>query len=192
MVAGTPSPSADGRSRSLADPFETLGLAPAFALDSGLLEQRHRELSRALHPDRYAGRPASERQQALGRAIEVNAAFRTLRDPVQRAEALLARSGHAASETDGARPDPGFLMDVMEQREALGDARRKRDLPAVRALGAGVRAREARVTAELGLLFSAEKPEYARISALLGELRYHRRFLDEAGAIEDDLDEVSS
>jgi hypothetical protein len=81
-------------------------------------------------------------------------------------------------------------MDVMEQREALGDARRQRDLAKVRSLANRVREREARVTAELGSAFTAEKPDLARISALLGELRYHQRFLNEAVAIEDDLDEV--
>jgi molecular chaperone HscB len=174
----------------LSDPFETLGLEPTFVLDPSVLEQRHRELSRALHPDRYGGRPASERQRALGRAIEVNQAFRALKDPIRRAEALLARMGHAASETDSARPDPGFLMDVMEQRESLGDARRQRDLAKVRALTAAVREREARGTAALAAAFAAERPDTTRIAALLGELRYHQRFLNEAGAIEDDLDEV--
>ena len=201
MAAGTPLPSADARAASfrdrsrpesvtLADPFEILGLEPVFLLDSSVLEQRHRELSRALHPDRYAGRPAGERQRALGRAIEVNEAFRALKDPIRRAEAMLAKLGQPVSETDSARPDPGFLMDVMEQREALGDARRQRDLVKVRALATAMRARESRVTAELATAFVAEKPAFARIAALVGELRYHKRFLDEAGAIEDDLDEV--
>lgn len=192
MVAGTPSPSASARTRSLADPFQTLGLEPSFLLDRAALEERHRELSRALHPDRYAGRPASERQQALGRAIEVNDAFRALKDPVRRAEALLAKRGHAVSEADASRPDPSFLMDVMEQREALGEARRKRDLAAVQKLAAGVRERQGRVTSELALAFAAESADFSRISALVGELRYHQRFLDEAGAVEDDLDEVRS
>jgi molecular chaperone HscB len=126
------------------------------------------------------------------RALEVNQAFRALKDPIRRAEALLAKMGHLVSEADSAHPDPGFLMDVMEQREALGDARRQRDLAKVRSLAIAVREREARVTAELGTAFAAKTPEVARISALLGELRYHQRFLNEAVAIEDDLDEVRS
>src|SRR6185369_3705518 len=128
VAAGTPLPSADGSPPPVSDPFETLGLAPVFELDPATLERRHRELSRALHPDRYAGRPTSERQQALGRAIEVNEAFRTLRNPVRRAEALLARSGRPVSESGGTPADPALLMAVMERREALGEARRGKDL----------------------------------------------------------------
>lgn len=201
MAAGTPSRFVDanavsfrGRAESVrvSDPFEILGLEPRFDLDPSSLEQKHRELSRALHPDRYAGRPASERQRALGRAIEVNQAFRALKDPIRRAEALLARWGHPVSESEGPRSEAGFLMEVMEQREALGNARRQRDLSKVRALTVAVRAREVHVTAELAAFFALEKPDFERISVRLGELRYHQRFLNEAGAIEDDLDEVRS
>ena len=72
-------------------PFVVLEIEPRFDLDPAALEARHKELSRALHPDRYAGRPASERRLALSKAIEVNEAYRALRDPIKRAEAV-ARS----------------------------------------------------------------------------------------------------
>lgn len=194
MVAGTPSPSADGRRSRLAvsDPYDTLGLAPVFELDPATLERRHRELSRALHPDRYAGRPASERQRALGRAIEVNEAFRKLRDVVGRTEVLLARLGRPTSETSAAPAEPALLMEVMEQREALGEARRKQDLGVVRALVRQVQAREQRVVAEMAKAFVQLPPDTARIEALLAELRYRRRFLEEAAGIEDDLDGASA
>jgi molecular chaperone HscB len=80
------------------NPFEALGVEPSFALDLAILEQRHRELSRALHPDRHAASGAGERRMALGRAIEVNEAYRILKDPVRRAEALLAQRGVATGE----------------------------------------------------------------------------------------------
>lgn len=189
MAAGTPSPSADGSPARLSDPFDTLGLPPVFELDPTTLERRHRELSRALHPDRYAGRPSGERQQALGRAIEVNEAFRKLKHPVNRAEALLARHGRAVTETNAPSADPALLMDVMERREALGDARRARDLVKVRTLARAVREREQRVLTELGKAFVQLPPDFSRIEPLLGELRYHYRFLEEALAAEDELDE---
>jgi molecular chaperone HscB len=173
----------------LSDPFDTLGLPPVFELDKATLERRHRELSRALHPDRYAGRPSGERQQALGRAIEVNEAFRKLKHPVTRAEALLARHGRTVTETNAPAGNPALLMDVMERREALGEARHARDLVKVRALARAVRDREQRVLAEMGKAFVQLPPDFARIEPLLGELRYHYRFLEEALAAEDELDD---
>lgn len=189
MVAGTPSRSVRAAGVPLADPYETLGFAPVFDLDGPALERRHRELSRALHPDRYAGRPASERQRALGRAIEVNEAFRKLRDPVGRAEALLSRLGREVSEANASPASPALLMEVMEQREALAEARGKRDLAKVRTLMRAVQVREQRVVGEMTKAFVQQPPDTARIEGLLGELRYHRRFIEEAAAVEDDLDE---
>jgi molecular chaperone HscB len=174
----------------MVDAFDTLGLDPTYELDLAVAEGRHRELSRALHPDRHAGQPAAERRAALSRAIEVNESWRALRDPVRRAEVLLARLGVAAGEAREPTGDPELLMAVMEQREALAEARAARDLTAVRRLGAEVRARETALQAELGRHFAAlaDDPSEARRDALLrklGELRYARRFLEEVGEIED-------
>ena len=176
----------------MSDPFDMLGLPPVFELDATTLERRHRELSRALHPDRYAGRPSGERQQALGRAIEVNEAFRKLKHPVTRAEALLARHGRAVTETSAPAADPALLMDVMDRREALGEARRARDLVKVRSLARAVREREQRVLTEMAKAFVQLPPDFARIEPLLGELRYHARFIEEARSAEDELDEKSA
>jgi len=169
------------------DPFTLLELEPRFDLDMTLLEKRHRDLSRVLHPDRYAGRPSSERQQALGRAIEVNEAFRALRDPVRRTAVLLARHGRHGGEAEQPRADPALLLEVMERREALSEARRSGNREAVRRLTDGVRERERAVLAGIAASFAVAPPELERVETLLGELRYHRRFLDEAGAALDDL-----
>jgi len=170
----------------VADPFETLGVKPAFDLDLGALEKRHRELSRALHPDRYAGRPPGERRQALGRAIEVNEAWRQLSDPIRRAEALLQRSGVKVGEGAEPKADPVLLMEMMEQREALADARRARDQAALEKLADGIRKREASVLTRLGAGFKSQATGDDLLRQL-GELRYYRRFLQEAAAIEDEL-----
>jgi molecular chaperone HscB len=166
------------------DPFATLGVEPRFDLDLGEVAQRHRELSRALHPDRYTGAPATERRLALSRAIEVNDAFRLVKDPIRRAEALLVRAGVPVGETSEPKPSPALLMDMMEQREELGAARRAKDLAAVLELGAAMRAREDAVLRALGQALGGE-PRTAL--PYLGELRYIRRFLDEVSAIEEEL-----
>jgi hypothetical protein len=93
------------------------------------------------------------------------------------------------AESGGTPADPALLMAVMERREALGEARRSRDLVKVRGLTRAVREREQRVLAEMAKAFVQLPPDFARIEPLLGELRYHHRFLEEALAIEDDLDD---
>jgi molecular chaperone HscB len=169
------------------DPFEALGLEPAFGLDLVALEQRHRDLSRALHPDRYAASGAAERRLALGRAIEVNEAFRHLKDPVRRAEALLARRGVHTGEGKEPPASPALLMEVRERREALAEVRISKDQVALARLIDEMVHAEQRVQADLARQFSALAADSAEILKRVGELRYYRRFLDEARSIADDL-----
>jgi molecular chaperone HscB len=171
------------------DAFDTLGVDARFDLDPGELERRHRELSRALHPDRYAGAPAAERRMALGRAIEVNEAYRVLRDPVKRAEALLRRGGVAVGEVAEPKASPELLMEFMERREELSDAARAKDLAAVGKLAAVMRARQAETLRELAAALASPAEELAAALPKLGELRYVRRFLEEVSAIEESLEQ---
>jgi molecular chaperone HscB len=167
------------------DPFATLGLPRSFDVDLVSAEKAHRDLSRALHPDRYVGAGASERRQALARAVEVNEAWRIVRDPIRRAEALLGLRGAAVAEGGEPKASPDFLMEMLEQREALGEARAARDLGAVRRLANAIdgRAREAEASLSLGF----GRGDTASLLTTLGELKFFRRFLDEVSAIEDEL-----
>jgi molecular chaperone HscB len=172
------------------DPFETLGVEPRFGLDLRALEQRHRDLSKALHPDRYSGSSAAERRMALSRAIDVNEAFRTVKDPIRRAEALLRRAGAAVGETSEPKPPPALLMEMLEAREELAEAGHAKDLGRVARLGEAMTSREAAALQRLGAALDAGAKDPQKIAEALpalGELRYIRRFLDEVNAIEEEL-----
>jgi len=176
----------------MTDAFDTLGIAARFDIDLPRVERLHRELSRTLHPDRHVGKSAGERRQVLNRAIEVNEAWRTLRDPVTRAEALLRRHGVAVGETNEPPAAPTLLMEMMERREALAEARRSRDVAAVTELAEAMRRREHDVVSELAAAFvrlAEDDTQASREATLrkLGELRYVARFLAEVGEIEDEL-----
>jgi molecular chaperone HscB len=174
----------------LNDPFATLGIDPAFRIDLPAVEQRHRDLSRALHPDKFAGAPAAERRLSLNRAIEVNEAWRAVRDPIRRAEALMRRAGVPVGEIEEPKPSPDLLMEMMESREALAEAAQKKDLAAVKRLGEEMSARMDATLLALGTGFAEAGADRAKLSALLpkmGELRYIRRFLDEVSAFEEEM-----
>jgi molecular chaperone HscB len=171
------------------DPFATLGAPRRFDLDLAALEKTHRELSRALHPDKFASAGASERRNALEQAANVNEAWRVLRDPIRRAEALFHLEGIEVGETKEPQPSSAFLMEVMEEREALAEARAKKDLDRVRKLAAAVGERMKAAQQRLSAAFDGSSPsadELARLLPLLGEMRFYRRFLDEAAAIEEE------
>ena len=173
------------------DPFATLGVAPAFDVDLAAVEKVHRELSRALHPDRYLGASPSERRASLTKAVEVNEAWRIVRDPLKRADALLALGGVTVTEESAPKPDPEFLMDMLEQREALSDAKTAKDLAAVRCLAASIEERARGVERALSDGFKAvssgSRAAMLALAPKVGELKFYRRFLDEVSAIEDEL-----
>ncbi len=166
------------------DPFEILGLPRKYDVDLRALEKTHRELSRALHPDRYAATGTSERRAALSKAADVNEAFRIVRDPVRRAEALFALAGVEVGETKEPQPDVELLMEVLEKREALADAKAARDLVKVRALTTEMTEREQKIEAALA---GAQAFDASLVRAL-GEMRFYRRFIDEASSVLEDLE----
>jgi molecular chaperone HscB len=167
------------------DPFATLGIPREFDVDLAAVEKTHRELSRALHPDRFVGTGPSERRAALGKAVEVNEAWRIVRDPIRRAEALLKLWGVAVGENQEPKADPEFLMEMLELREALAEAKQARDLSAVRRMAKAIAERAGAVERRLAEGFA--RGQHAQLVASVGELRFFRRFLEEVSAIEDEL-----
>ena len=129
---------------------------------------------------------------ALDKAICVNEAFRLLRDPVRRAEALLSAHEVNVGETAEPKASPELLMEMMEIREELAKANAGKDLDAVGKLGDRMRERDKAVTAKLASGFEAADGDAQKLQALLptlGELRYIRRFFEELDAIEEQLSE---
>lgn len=169
------------------DPFEVLGIEPRYGLDLKQVEKRHRELSRALHPDRFVGRASSERRMALSRAIEVNEAWRTVRDPVRRAEALLERAGAVVSEAARQPADPELLMAVMQQREELAEARAEGDGARIEQIKGAAQTREGELMRALGEQLDATSPQREQAMQTLAELRFVRRLIEEASSAEDEL-----
>lgn len=173
-------------------PFELLGLEPRFDLELPALEARHRALSTALHPDKFVSASASERRLALGKAIEVNEAYRTLKDPVKRAEALLVQQGVPIGDAFEPRPSAELLLEMMEVREELAALRRTNDLTGLDRLASTMRTKEVATLEHLARGFEQAHGDTAKLQALLpalGQLRYFRRFFEELDAT---LDELSS
>jgi len=103
--------------------FELFGLAPRFAIEPADLERAYLGLQAIIHPDRFAQAGDAERRASMEWTTRVNEAYRTLKSPVQRARYLLELNGvDVAFETDTAMPKD-FLMEQLELRERLEEAR---------------------------------------------------------------------
>ena len=107
--------------------FELFGLPSAFDVDPAGLAARYRDLQRRFHPDRFASATAPDRRLSLQLTAQVNAAFQTLKDPVARARYLLGLQGIDTGEDTDTAMDTAFLMEQMELRESLAEAREAAD-----------------------------------------------------------------
>jgi len=157
------------------DPFALLGLSPAYDVDSAALERAFFERSKALHPDRVASAPAAERVAALSRSRALNDAYQLIKKPVSRAEYLLALAGVTIG--DNERLEPAFLMEILELREELAEARAAGRRERVEELQRAMKARRAAALDALPGLFAAS--DFQAIKHRLIVLRYIHRYLEE-------------
>jgi len=105
------------------DYYQFLGLPRRLALDSRELETRFYSLSRKLHPDLFARKPAAEQAKALEESAILNDAFRILRDPVRRAEYVLEAEGLDIGGQSTKDVPAELLEEVFELNMALEELR---------------------------------------------------------------------
>jgi molecular chaperone HscB len=114
--------------------FELLGLPMAYAVEPSRLESGYRQLQSQVHPDRFAAATEAERRVAMQWAARANEAYRTLKDPVDRARYLLGLKGFDTGEESNTAMPADFLMQQMEWRESVADARSRHDRGALERL----------------------------------------------------------
>jgi len=106
----------------VADHFQLLGLPRRFDIDAKALHDSYVALSRHAHPDYHVDDAEEVRALSMTVSSAVNAAYRTLSDPVRRASYLLELLGGSSSADDKSVPD-GFLETTMLMQEELAEAR---------------------------------------------------------------------
>jgi molecular chaperone HscB len=104
------------------DYFTCFGLPRRLVIDPAKLEAKFYELSRAFHPDFYQTKSETERAISLGNAATLNTAYRTLRDPIQRAEYLLDLEAGAVKEIRTS-PPADLFEEILELQETLEEYR---------------------------------------------------------------------
>jgi molecular chaperone HscB len=85
--------------------FEVFSLPAKLTIDTAALEKQFYAMSRKLHPDRFASRPAAEQEEALRQSSLLNDAYRALKDPILRTQYLLKLEGVELEEQSKAATD---------------------------------------------------------------------------------------
>ncbi|MGH7254976.1 MAG: Fe-S protein assembly co-chaperone HscB [Nitrospirales bacterium] len=104
------------------DYFTCLGLPRMLNIDLASLEGAFYKLSRSFHPDFYQAKDPEEQQISLGNSALLNTAYRTLKDPVQRAEYLIRLEAGAVKEGKTA-PPADLFEEILSLQEDLEEYR---------------------------------------------------------------------
>lgn len=104
------------------DYFTCLGFPRRLMLDPQKLEAKFYELSRTFHPDFYQTKSTDEQAISLSNAAVLNTAYRTLRDPIQRAEYLLALETGSVKDIRTS-PPADLFEEILELQDTLEEYR---------------------------------------------------------------------
>jgi molecular chaperone HscB len=122
-----------------ADHFALFDLPRAFRIDTAVLDERYRDIQAQVHPDKFADADEAQRRRSLQWATKANEAYQSLKKPLSRALYLLTLCGNDINMADNHAMPIEFLMEQMEWREAVAEARAGRALPELEELEHRVR-----------------------------------------------------
>ena len=168
--------------------FELFGLPQTYALDRDMLDSAYRELQNAVHPDRFAAKPEAEQRVAMQWATQANEAYQTLKHPVNRGVYLLRLQGIDALDASHTKMAPAFLMQQMEWREAIEDARAEKSMAALDALTDELRKMHRQIEAQLADVID-KAHDYAAASEAVRQLRFMDKLIAEVGDVYEELED---
>jgi molecular chaperone HscB len=141
--------------------FELFNLPARFDIDLAALDAAYRDVQGRVHPDRFVGGTGAEKRVAMQWATRANEAYQTLKNPLKRARYLCELHGiDLQTESNTAMP-MDFLMQQMEWRDALGEARAARDAAALDTLDGQLKHERKTRLAQIGRELDAGNYEQA-------------------------------
>jgi molecular chaperone HscB len=103
-----------------------------FKIDIRELRREFLQLQAVAHPDRH---PANLKTRAEATSARINEAYKTLQNPLLRAQYLLSLRGIDVAEDETAKvEDPELLMEVLDAREEIEEAQEERELDGMKTI----------------------------------------------------------
>jgi molecular chaperone HscB len=169
------------------DFFSLFNLSACFQIDNVMLEQRYRALQAQVHPDKFSHLPEAERRLSMQWATRVNEGYQTLNTPLNRARYLLSLRGVDTQEETNTAMPVEFLMQQMEWREALEEAKQQKDMAALEELEQRMQ-HEVRILQQQLAADLDDTHDYAAASGIVRKLKFLEKFAEEIGSAFDELD----
>lgn len=114
--------------------FELFQMSVMFEIDTQQLDAAYREVQGRVHPDKFVTATDAEKRVAMQWATRANEAYQTLKNPLKRAIYLCELNGVDLGVESNTNMPRAFLMQQMEWREALDEARESKNQPALEQL----------------------------------------------------------
>jgi molecular chaperone HscB len=115
------------------DDFTLLALPQQYAINPTELQARWKAALTTAHPDRFSQAGAAGQRLAMQWSVRLNEAYQRLKHPLKRAEYLCALRGVKVDAERNTAMPAAFLMQQMEWREALDDAKTEATKQAIQA-----------------------------------------------------------
>ena len=160
--------------------FELFHLPQQFAIDLKVLDQAYRDVQNQVHPDKFARSPDAEKRVAMQWATRANEAYQTLRSPMRRATYLCELNSVDLETESNTSMAPAFLMQQMEWREALDDARAATDVNALAALDRDLADTRRAQLDQIGV--ALDGADYRQAALGVRQLMFLEKFGDEVAA----------
>jgi molecular chaperone HscB len=103
--------------------FTLLALPEQYAINSAQLQARWKAALTTAHPDRFSQAGAAGQRLAMQWSVRLNEAYQRLKHPLKRAEYLCGLRGVKVDAERNTAMPAAFLMQQMEWREALDEAK---------------------------------------------------------------------
>ncbi|MGI4847731.1 MAG: Fe-S protein assembly co-chaperone HscB [Janthinobacterium lividum] len=168
--------------------FELFHLPQQFGIDLAALSRAYHEVQNQVHPDKFASQPEAEKRVAMQWATRANEAYQVLRNPLKRAAYLCELNGiDLQTESNTAMPRD-FLMQQMEWRENLDEAKEQIDAADMNQLATDVaKARDAQLKSIASQFDSGDSADMSAAAQGVRQLMFLEKFGDEVAAALDRL-----
>ena len=168
------------------NPFALFDLPVVFQVDSALLNERYLALQKSLHPDNFSAASAQEQRLAIQKSAEINDALRILKDPIARADIIIAlNTGEQENPEEKSNNDIDFLMQQMEWRETLENIENRQDTDELTAFAQEINQIRHAILSELSTALDAQQWDIAR--AITDKLRFIKKLQTEIERVEETL-----
>jgi molecular chaperone HscB len=169
------------------DFFSLFDLPANFQIDTSVLEQSYRALQAQVHPDKFTHLSEAERRLSVQWATRANEAYQTLRSPLNRARYLLSLHGVDTQEESNTAMPIDFLMQQMDWREALADAKQTKNTDALAEIEQQVQNMKRVLEQELARDLD-NRHDFVAASGIVRKLKFIEKLAEEIASAFDELD----